>query len=444
MHLGLRFSAPAVACILAGACATIDESSLASVSLDATPETPKSGELDLTKPLTLDDVARAVAARNLDLRAERTALSVKDAEAARAGAWPDPNVSIAVVQPVANLSTPPETTGGSVGVDWDVGAIFVKGAEHAQALQEAEAARLAYRYRESVVAGDARLAAAKVASLTRRRTIAEGARQATQGLADAAAKARDAGDTTIDDVGARQVAALEAESRTQEIEAQLEEARNDLASALAYPPGTNVDVAGPAASFTAADPDALDRLVARARTTRADLVALERAYDSHEQALRAAVLGMFPRFGINLEGARDPGGFVSLGGGVTLSLPLFDGNRAAVAVELATREELRAEYLARLHQTRADIAKLIAAGKRAKEARRALAERLPKLQEAEAALATAAAAHNVTVVAYVEVQSALRDAQLRDLALAEEEIETRLALETAVGAAPSATSGGAP
>ena len=429
--LPARVRRRAVACLVgivavAGAsCATIDETTLANVAVEPPVTTPVP-----ERPLTLDDVAKVAVERNPELLAARAALGVKSAEAVRAGLWPDPNLTASVTQPDGSTQ---DGTGFGVGVDWDIGELFVRGTEHSAALLNVDAGKLALAWQEITVAGDARVAAAKVSSFAKQLAIAEEARTSTQQVLTQAQQAQESHDAKIDDVGVRQVAALDAESRAFDIVAQLEEAKNDLARSLGLPPGVAVQVVTPGAPPDNVADD-LDKLFALAKQQRADLLALEKAYASHEQTLQAAVLRQLPHLGASIDVSHDPGNYNAIGGALTIGLPVFDGNRGNVAVENATRDQLRAEYGLRLFATRADIAKILAARGRARVARAALAVRLPQLEAAEAQMKKAAAEGNVTTVAHVEVQSALLDARLRALALDEEEIEQRLALQTAVGA----------
>src|SRR5574337_1577354 len=96
-------------------CATVDESALADVK-------PARSSLDASKMFTLEEIGRLAVERNFDLAAARASLPVKDAEALRAGLWPDPSVSVSVTQPVVLLGST-DTTGFSLGADWDIGSV---------------------------------------------------------------------------------------------------------------------------------------------------------------------------------------------------------------------------------------------------------------------------------------------------------------------------------
>ena len=96
-----------------------------------------------------------------------------------------------------------------------------------------------------------------------------------------------------------------------------------------------------------------------AQTERLDLRALAQGYAVQEAAVHKAVLDQFPTLNLAFTATRDPTNNRLFGPGIGLTLPLWNRNRGGIAVALATRAQLKAEYEARLFQTRADIAAAI-------------------------------------------------------------------------------------
>ena len=74
--------------------------------------------------------------------------------------------------------------------------------------------------------------------------------------------------------------------------------------------------------------------------------------------MRIAVLSQFPNVIVGISRARDVSDVHTLGGSVSLDLPIFDGSRGDIAIQKATRQQLWAEYQARLDQAAADVWKL--------------------------------------------------------------------------------------
>ena len=81
---------------------------------------------------------------------------------------------------------------------------------------------------------------------------------------------------------------------------------------------------------------------------RPDLIALQLGYQSREAALRGAVLGQFPAITMGYNYGNDTSRVETLGPGLSITLPIFNRNRGQVAIQRATREQLREEYAARL------------------------------------------------------------------------------------------------
>jgi outer membrane protein TolC len=88
---------------------------------------------------------------------------------------------------------------------------------------------------------------------------------------------------------------------------------------------------------------------------RPDLRALQEGYRSQEANLRVAVLSQFPNITIGITRARDVSAVHTIGGAVSMTLPLFDRGRGEIAIQRATRAQLHAEYQARLDQASSEI-----------------------------------------------------------------------------------------
>jgi cobalt-zinc-cadmium efflux system outer membrane protein len=103
----------------------------------------------------------------------------------------------------------------------------------------------------------------------------------------------------------------------------------------------------------------LDAALAALPRRRPDLRALQSGYASQEAKVRAAILGQFPSLNVGVTRAKDNTGISSRGFSVSVSLPLFDGNRAAIRTERATRQQLHEEYAQRLLTARGEVARLL-------------------------------------------------------------------------------------
>ena len=97
--------------------------------------------------------------------------------------------------------------------------------------------------------------------------------------------------------------------------------------------------------------------------------------------MRAAILAQFPSFSIGINRARDTGSVYTTGFSIGLTVPLFSGNRGAIAVERATRAQLHEEYQARLDQAAIDVDRLLRLQNIVEGQQKLLNEYLPTLKE---------------------------------------------------------------
>ncbi len=185
---------------------------------------------------------------------------------------------------------------------------------------------------------------------------AEGKTGADEALARVlAAAAR--GDLKADDVETRRLAALDASDKLAQAQKDLGAARLDLNKLLGLPPQTVLSIA-PAPAPQPASNDA-DALFQAARERRLDLKALEAGYASQDAAVRKAILDQFPSFQLTVNRAKDTAGNQTIGPAINFTLPVWNRNQGGIRIAEATREQLKAEYAARVFAARADIAELV-------------------------------------------------------------------------------------
>lgn len=167
---------------------------------------------------------------------------------------------------------------------------------------------------------------------------------------------------------------------------------------------------------------------------RPDLIALQLGYRSQEAALRAAVLGQFPALGLGPNYGNDMTNVASLGPSVSISLPLFNRNRGVVAIQGATREQLRAEYAARLDTAsggaRALLANLVMLDRQLAAARAGLGQAAGLALGAESALR----AGLLDELSYVQLITARLEKERQVIGLEQQVLDTRVALATLLGA----------
>lgn len=385
--------------------------------------------LDFSRALTPEQVAVIAVLMNPDLRALRAQQGVAKAQVFAAGLLPDPQFTAGIDKPLAPAGFFSAVSGA---LGFDVGAIGVRGADRAVAIEAERQVRLDVVWQEWLTAGQARTLAERMQRLDRLVALAAEARHLADRALTRALRAAERRDLRADELQARRISASDATDRALGAERDFAAARLDLNRVLGLPPdeALAVRVAGgsPAAPFDA------DELFAAARTQRLDLQSLAAGFESQNAAVHRAVLGQFPRLSVTLTRARDTSKVQTFGPAVTLDLPLWNRNRGAIRVTEADRDRLREEYVARLHATRAEIAALVSGLRIAVEQRDRLLEQLPGLRAISANYARATARDDVSGTVADGVRATLLDKEIQLETLRLQIAEQLVGLELAVGA----------
>jgi outer membrane protein TolC len=384
--------------------------------------------IDLAKPLTPEALGLIAVIASPDLKAVRAKARVADAQAFSAGLLPDPSFTLGFDK----LLSGPDHTDPIVGqLALDLAAFRDRGATRDAARAAGEQARLDLAWQEWQVAGQARLLAARTVALEQIFAIDQETELTAQNRLTAVFASAARGDVRSDEVLARRIAASDAADKARQAERDLGTARLDLNKLLGLPPAARLRIAALPPPEAPADAEAL---FDRARRERLDLLALEAGYASQEAELRKAVLDQFPNLQLTLTRQVDTTGNQLFGPSISFTPPLWNRNRGGIAVADATREQLRAEYAARLFATRADIAELVEGLAIARRQRaEAEAQVGPLGQIADAADAAAMRGDVARTAAEAARQSA-SDKQLALAALDQSIAEQTVALEIAVGA----------
>jgi cobalt-zinc-cadmium efflux system outer membrane protein len=398
-----------------------------------------------------DEAAVLAVVANPELRAARARRGLARAELITAGVLPNPQLAASADVPVRDNTG--ATTGTGLGLSLDLNALFTRGAEMAAARANQQSVQLDLAWQEWQVAEQARLQTYRQLFLQRQRALAREEEDALRSNRDQLERA--AAEHLVTD--AERAAAVDAfrtarDTRLQ-LEGELESARQALARVLGQPPSVVVvlqtkgvpflppsgasatadtsDLALPGLTTLAATPD--DSLVARLQRRRLDLVALRMGYESHEQSLRAAVQRSFPRINLGVNRLVDTSKVLTWGPALTLDLPFFDRNQGEIATGRATREQLYAEYLARVFAARADVADL---RQQIQHVRRRLGnaeESLPELGHLVDVYGRAFKLGTVDALLYYDARTRKTNKELEVLRLRQNLAELTVGLETATG-----------
>jgi outer membrane protein TolC len=320
---------------------------------------PRSGgrafqKIDVTRPLTIDQIGLLAILNDPQLKSERGIIDVAGAEVVKATLIPNPVANISYGALISGAAT---TSSLSAGLSQDLAAIITRHARYKSAvfhLHQVDADQL---WREWQVAEKARQLAADIHSaglsiaLTRQEVtllsqeIAQVKKAIATGNATLAAQAP--------------LAAAQAVAENSLITLRLSRLKNwqTLDHLLGLDSKVRFRIARPALGRLPRD---IESLLADLPERRPDLTALRLGYDSADQNVRAAILGQFPAPALGGSYGKDTSDVVTAGPTFDFALPVFDRNQGGVARTAATRLLLRAQYQARLDSAVANAHALVA------------------------------------------------------------------------------------
>jgi outer membrane protein TolC len=385
---------------------------------------------DPSDGLDITEVAMLAVANNPDLKVARAAVGVAHAQAFAAGLLPDPKLGASVDFPDKGQSA--TTTAFNLGLSFDVIALLTRAPRYAAARQDARKTDLNLLWMEWQVIAQARQLFVR---LTLERQLMELLQQNRTLYATRYGLTRTAlerGLLTLDAVTPHLVALQDVSRQVNDLERLVSQSQHDLNFLLGVRPDAAIPLVGPAA-LPELDEAAVQRLLPDLPRRRPDLVALQAGYAAEEERYRAAILAQFPALSVGFQRARDATDTYTAGLNVSLSLPLFNRNRGAIAVERATREQLHADYEQRLNAATSGIDRILA---EQRINRRQLVEvdaGLAELARAAAKSDEAFRARDIDALAFASLQASLLAKRIERIGLEQAILEQQVALQTLIG-----------
>lgn len=383
--------------------------------------------IDLSASLSPNALGILAVLLNPDLKALRAKNGVTDAQAFAAGLLPDPTFQASFDK---RLSGPDKYNGFGAQLGFDLAQFRTRAVTRASSEASKRQVRLDLAWAEWQAAGQARLLGVRIVALTRELAIAQTSATAAGRLFDASSRAAGRGDISGVDLDTRRQALLDASSKARIAEHDLVAAREDLNKELGLAPETQLKIA-PVPLPPAPPPP--EQIVNRALVDRLDLKALRAGYDVAEAGLHVAVLNQFPNLSLTLTGARDTANNRTIGPQIAFTLPLWNRNRGNIAIASATRDQLKAEYEARLFQTRAEVGAAVAGIRAARRQKADLESQMPALERYDLATKRAALRGDLSLATAETAEQAVRDRQLTLAQLDQQIAEQSIALELLSG-----------
>lgn len=383
-----------------------------------------------TAQWSVGDVVDRALRDNPDLVALRTQKRVATAQQFQAGLLPDPTFGGAVLPLVAGFGT---TLAWNAALSEDVRALVTLRARREGARAATLQVDAQVLWQEWQTASQARLLAVQIIEGDRALALQ---REAMGLYAERSARLQHAlalGDATLATAAPNLAAFQSARSQVDATERAQLARRHQLNGLLGREPDAVLPLAD-TSDAPVVDLSALDRSAVGLAMRRPDLIALRLGYRAQEAKTRLAVLMQFPAFNLGVTGGSDNANVRNAGPQISTTLPIFDRNRGDIAVQRATREQLRAEYQARLDgaygQLRAAVTEL-------KASQAALAVLRQDLPDARRILEQARGARDAGAldeVAYVDLASAYYAKAGEAAALEQTVLEQTLAIAALTGA----------
>ena len=389
-------------------------------------------QFDERDGLSPDEAAVLAVLVNPSLRAVRDARGMAAAQLLQAGLLPNPQLTYNLDLPVG-VNPPGTVNAYGIGANWDVTQLISRSARVRSAASHRAAVDLDVAWQEWQVAQAARTAVDRVISLSAQAALTEQMDQRLSNNVSVVRQAADKGLVSELDLAAAETASNQAHAKSLDLEKQSEDQRLTLNRLLGLPAETKIELQKNATLPSHLDPLPSEKLLQNLEERRLDLVALRRGYESQDAAIRAAILGQFPKINLGVNHARDNTGVKSVGFGVSIDLPIFDRNQGQIAQEYATRKTLFDEYVNRVFEARSDVATLVA-DLRALDAQIETARAAePGLQRLVEAYRRATNQGQADVLSYYTAWNNLAQQQIEILSLQQQLAETQIALELATG-----------
>lgn len=170
--------------------------------------------IELSGPLTPDQLGLIAVLANPDIRAQRARLGVTEAQVFDAGLLPDPQFSFSLDHPVSSAGL---VNAVAAGLGLDTSSLYARPYKQRAARASREQVRLDVAWQEWQVAGKARLLAARVQGLVRSLDLARNASALSDSALQLTLRAVARGDRSASDLEARRLAAADASDRARTV-----------------------------------------------------------------------------------------------------------------------------------------------------------------------------------------------------------------------------------
>jgi outer membrane protein TolC len=384
---------------------------------------------DPTRPLDMDEVAMVAVANNPDLKALRRKTGVARAQAFAAGLLPNPQLTF----DYGFLTGGPGTTDAlTLGLAQDIVPLLARSARQRAATASQQSAELDLLWQEWQVVSQARLLFVAAVELRRQHAVLEENLALFAERYQRSSEAMQRGDETLPTVVSDLTGLKAIETQLHDADQLILKNRHDLNALLGLKPEAELRLADDLVSAPI-DADRIAKALSNLAQRRPDLLALRAGYQAQEERLRQAVVQQFPSLNIGVIRGKDTTGVQTTTLGVTIGLPIFDRNQGNIAIERATRQQLRDEYQARLDSAYSAADRLVSEQRLLDTQYRSTQDSIVQLRASATIADRAYGAGNLDERSWVDLQAALLEKRLEALKLEQTLLEQRVNLQTLIG-----------
>lgn len=385
---------------------------------------------DPSQGLDSTDVAILAIANNPELKVLRDQLGIARAQAFAAGLLPDPQITVG--QDYLAHKQPGFTSAYNYGISEDISSLLTRSTRKAAAKSQADQVNLDLLWAEWQTIAQARLLFNQVISLRAQQQQLAAEQAALVSVDGYVRKALQDGNLTYDSASAGLNAYADASKRLSDSTIQLHQAEHDLRLLLGLAPDASLDLVGEA-FYVLPTTDQVQAALTSLPQRRPDLLALQAGYKAQEATLRGAIRAQFPALNLGVDRQRDTSDIVTNGFSIGLTLPLFDRNRGNIAIETATRQQLKDDYENRVLTTRSDIQQLTIDLDTLSRQRDQLQAQSMRLDEARRAAEKAWQNELLDWPTYLAIRANALSADMDFIAARDQQSQQAIALETLLG-----------
>ena len=420
----------AAALLALSACATYSPRPLDLAATGKTAPADLRHDGALPARLSADDIVRLTLDNNPELIAVRSQHGIAKAQMRTAGILPNPVFSGSYADV---LSGPGTVAALAASLTQDLKSIVTLSSKRHAAKATEQSVDATVLWQEWQTISKARLAAIDLIEGDKQLALLRNNAELWKERLRRNRQALEQGDATLATLAPDLAAGSDAQKQLDDFERAQQTRRRDLNLLLGLAPSVKLDL-GDEVTLPAIDAEAIRAQLPDLANRRPDLIALQLGYRAQEEKVRGAVLAQFPLFSLGATYGRDTSNVKTLGPQITMDLPIFDRNQGNISQEQATREQLHAEFQARLIAAKSEVEAMLADQallQRQLDTKRAM---LAQMEPMATRVLTAFHQGDIDERSYVDLVASRNAKQQEILALQLVLLEQQIAIATLVGA----------